>query len=328
MAQPIHNERAKKIFEPTEEYISKAAEILKRGGLVAFPTETVYGLGANALDERAVGKIFEAKGRPCDNPLILHISSADEASLYAEVTPGALALMERFWPGPLTIVLRAADIVPLAARGGLETVALRAPANPVALALIRKIQLPLAGPSANKSGRPSPTRAIDVLNDIGDAVDMILDGGETRIGVESTVVDATERPLAILRPGAVTREMLAAAPVEIAEAWTRSPEKARRSPGTRYRHYAPSVELRLWEDDSQGVFGAEGAWCYMGMRKPPEGALRAIIFATPEEYAHGLFSTMRELERCGAKLIIADFPDVPGLGEAIRNRLSRAAGRY
>lgn len=322
------NVSRKKFFDPTENNISKAGEILKRGGLVAFPTETVYGLGGNALDERAVGKIFEAKGRPSDNPLILHISCADEASLYADVTPEARALMERFWPGPLTIVLRAADIVPLAARGGLDTVALRAPNNSVALALIRETRFPLAGPSANKSGRPSPTRAIDVLNDIGDSVDMILDGGETGIGVESTVVDATERRLAILRPGAVTREMLSAsAPVEIAEAETRSPDKARRSPGTRYRHYAPSVELRLWEDDSPGVFEGARAWCYMGMRKPPEGALRVIIFATPEEYAHGLFSAMRELELCGAKLIIADFPDAPGIGEAIRNRLSRAAGR-
>jgi L-threonylcarbamoyladenylate synthase len=317
----------KKIFEPTDDNISRAAEILKRGGLVAFPTETVYGLGANALDERAVAKIFEAKGRPCDNPLILHISCADEAPLYADVTPGARALMERFWPGPLTIVLRSAGIVPLAARGGLDTVALRAPANPAALALIKKIRLPLAGPSANKSGRPSPTRAIDVLNDIGDSVDMILDGGATNIGVESTVVDATDRRLAILRPGAVTREMLAAAaPAEIAEPEARSPAQARRSPGTRYRHYAPSVELRLWEDDSQSVFDST-AWCYMGMRKPPKGSLQTIIFATPEEYAHGLFSAMRELERCGAKLIIADFPNTPGLGEAIRNRLSRAAGR-
>ncbi|MDR1134184.1 MAG: threonylcarbamoyl-AMP synthase [Synergistaceae bacterium] len=318
----------KKIFDPTDDHISRAAEILKRGGLVAFPTETVYGLGANALDERAVGKIFEAKRRPCDNPLILHILCADEAPLYADVTPEALALMERFWPGPLTVVLRAMHNVPLAARGGLDTVALRAPANPVALALIRESGLPVAGPSANKSGRPSPTRATDVLNDIGDSVEMILDGGATRIGVESTVVDATEPRIAILRPGAVTREMLAEAGLaEITEPCPRSPDKSRRSPGTRYRHYAPSVELRLWEDGSPGVFGGESAWCYMGMKKPPEGALRTIIFATPEEYARGLFSAMRELERCGAKLIIADFPDAPGIGEAIRNRLSRAAGR-
>ena len=142
------------------------------------------------------------------------------------------------------------------------------------------------------------------------------------------MADATEPRLAILRPGAVTREMLAeVTSVEIAEAGTHSPEKIRRSPGTRYRHYAPYVELRLWEDGSPGVFDGDGTWCYMGMRKPPKGALRTIIFATPEEYAHGLFSAMRELERCGAKLIIADFPDMPGIGEAIRNRLSRAAGR-
>jgi L-threonylcarbamoyladenylate synthase len=318
----------KKIFDPTDDNISKAAEILKRGGLVAFPTETVYGLGANALDERAVRKIFEAKGRPPDNPLILHVSCAGEASRYADVTPEAFALMERFWPGPLTVVLRSAGSVPRSARGGLDTVALRAPANKIALAMIRESGLPIAGPSANKSGRPSPTRAIDVSQDIGDSVEMILDGGETRIGVESTVVDATEPRLAILRPGAVTREMLAeVASAEIAETGTRSPDKTRRSPGTRYRHYAPSVELRLWEGASQGVFDGEGAWCYMGMRKPPEGALRKIIFASPEKYAHGLFSAMRELERCGAKLIIADFPDTPGIGEAIRNRLWRAAGR-
>jgi L-threonylcarbamoyladenylate synthase len=166
------------------------------------------------------------------------------------------------------------------------------------------------------------------LNDIGDSVEMILDGGATRIGVESTVVDATEPRIAILRPGAVTREMLAEAGLaEITEAGPRSPDKSRRSPGTRYRHYAPSVELRLWEDGSPGVFGGESAWCYMGMKKPPEGALRTIIFAPPEEYARGLFSAMRELERCGAKLIIADFLDAPGIGDAIRNRLARAAGR-
>ena len=316
-------EQTSKIFAPTGESIARAAEIIKNGGLVAFPTETVYGLGANALDESAVRKIFAAKGRPDDNPLILHVSGIREAALYAAVNQAAEKLMEHFWPGPLTIVLHSLDNVPLAARGGLDTVALRAPMSSVALDLIKKSGVPIAAPSANRSGRPSPTAAEVVWEDLGDSVDMIIDGGRTAIGLESTVVDATGENISILRPGGVTREMLES----IASVDPDSATNSHRSPGTKYRHYAPSLEVRLWEGDGLEVFAKSRGWCYVGMRTPPSGCVKKIIFGTPGEYARGLFSALRELERCGASVIIADLPESAGLGEAIRNRLSRAAGK-
>jgi L-threonylcarbamoyladenylate synthase len=314
-----------KIFKPTPEVISRAADIIKNGGLVAFPTETVYGLGTNALDESAVRKIYEAKGRPSDNPLILHVSDMREASRYASINDVAETLMEHFWPGPLTIVLYALDNVPLSARGGLDTVALRAPLNFIALDLIRKCGVPIAAPSANRSGRPSPTSAGAVWDDLGNNVDMIIDGGSTAIGVESTVIDATGENISILRPGGVTRKMLE----HIADVNSEEAERAEhRSPGTRYKHYAPSIEVRLWDIDGYEVFEqARNSWCYVGIRTPPDGCVKKIVFSSPDEYAHGLFSTMRELEKCGAKLIIADLPENAGLGEAIRNRLFRAAGK-
>jgi L-threonylcarbamoyladenylate synthase len=311
------------IFAPTRETLAKAAEIIKNGGLVAFPTETVYGLGANALDVSAVRKIFDAKGRPQDNPLILHVANIREASLYADMNPSAELLMQHFWPGPLTIVLYASDTVPLVTRGNLETVALRVPMNYIALELIHETGLPIAAPSANRSGRPSPTTAETVRNDLGSAVDMIIDGGESSIGVESTVIDATGEKIAILRPGGVTREMLE----HIVDVEAENPANPARSPGTRHKHYAPSIGVRLWKDDSLDIFSeAAGSWCYLGMRQPPEGAVAQIIFHSPGEYAHELFHALRKLERCGAKLIIADLPEGKGLGAAIRNRLIRAAG--
>ncbi|MDR1965180.1 MAG: threonylcarbamoyl-AMP synthase, partial [Synergistaceae bacterium] len=232
---PCGSPDTKKIFPPTRESIATAAKIIKKGGLVAFPTETVYGLGANALDEDAVKKIFEAKGRPQDNPLILHVANMREASKYAEMNDSAELLMQHFWPGPLTIVLYSLATVPMPTRANLETVALRVPLNNTALALIREAGFPIAAPSANKSGRPSPTNAHAVWDDLGDSVDMIIDGGEPSVGVESTVIDATEGPVSILRPGGVTREMLSAV-VDVDDLGSSSPY---RSPGTRHRHYAP-----------------------------------------------------------------------------------------
>jgi L-threonylcarbamoyladenylate synthase len=315
-------EENRKIFEPTDEALSRAAEIIKNGGLVAFPTETVYGLGANALDESAIKKIFEAKGRPADNPLILHVTGIKEASLYAVMNRAAENLMERFWPGPLTIVLYSRDNVPLSARAGLDTVALRSPMNRAALRLIKMSGTPIAAPSANRSGRPSPTAALDVWDDLGDSVDMILDGGSAPIGLESTVADATAESVSILRPGAVTREMLEA----VADVAGGENAISRRSPGTRHRHYAPSVDVRLWEGESLGVFQNAERWCYVGLRTPPDGFIKKVTFGTPDDYARGLFGALRELEVCGASVIIADMPDNAGLGEAIRNRLSHAAG--
>ena len=311
------------IFAPTENTILRAADIIKNGGLVAFPTETVYGLGANALSDAAVRKIFKAKGRPADNPLILHVASIKEASSYAAMNHVAEKLIEHFWPGPLTIVLYSLDSVPLSARGGLDTVALRSPMNHIALNLIKKSGTPIAAPSANISGRPSPTTAEAVWDDLGDGVDMIIDGGRTAIGVESTVVDATGENVSILRPGGITREMLES----VADIAGEESALTRRSPGTRHRHYAPSAEVRLWECEGFDVFQNSGKWCYIGMRTPPDGFIKKITFDTPENYARGLFSALRELERCGASIIIADIPDSEGLGEAIRNRLFHAAAK-
>jgi len=313
----------KKIFAPTDEAISRAAEIIRNGGLVAFPTETVYGLGADALNDGAIRKIFKAKGRPADNPLILHVTNMREASLYAVLNDAAENLMERFWPGPLTIVLYSRGNVPLAARAGLDTVALRSPMNPIALSLIKMSGTPIAAPSANRSGRPSPTTAEAVWDDLRDGVDMILDGGSTAIGVESTVVDATGGNISILRPGGVTREMLET----IADVVQGEGANRRRSPGTSHRHYAPAVEIRLWEYEGIKIFQNAGKWCYVGMRIPPDGFMKSILFDTLEDYARGLFSALRELESCGASVIIADLPDGAGLGEAIKNRLLHAAGR-
>lgn len=316
-----------RIRPATPENIRAAAEIIKAGGLVAFPTETVYGLGANALDPAAVAKIFAAKGRPQDNPLILHVASIKEAAKYGEMNGCAEALMQHFWPGPLTVVLYSMEEVPEITRGGLDTVALRMPSNPVALALIRESGLPIAGPSANRSGRPSPTTARTVADDLGDAVDMILDDGPTKVGLESTVVDATKSDsIAILRPGGVTREALEKI-VDIEEG--DDDEILYRSPGTRHRHYAPCLPVILWsgEESAFSLPEEDCRWCYIGLKRPPEGAVRVEIFESLEAYAQRFYESLRELESCGADVLVAELPEEAGLGAALRNRLERAAGK-
>lgn len=314
-----------RIRPATRENIRTASEIIRSGGLVAFPTETVYGLGANALDPAAVAKIFAAKCRPQDNPLILHVASIKETMNYGEVNECAEALMQQFWPGPLTIVLYSMDVVPEITRGGLDTVALRMPSNSVALALIRESGLPIAGPSANRSGRPSPTTAHAVALDLGRAVEMILDDGPTNIGIESTVVDATRgNSVAILRPGGITREELKKV-VDIEEG-----EEGifNRSPGTRHRHYAPRLPVILWDGEERSFSLPNGdcRWCYIGLRRPPDGAVRVKIFDSPEEYARQLYESLRELEACEADIIVAELPESAGIGAALRNRLERASG--
>lgn len=318
------------IEKPSKQVIERAAEILRGGGLVAFPTETVYGLGANALDAEAVAKIFAAKRRPADNPLILHVSSISECEKYAELTPAAEVLMQQFWPGPLTIVLYSHELVPLIARANLETVALRAPVDPVARDLIRACGFPIAAPSANRSGRPSPTTAEAVCEDLGDVLDLIIDGGPTAIGLESTVVDATGDRVAILRPGGVTREMLAQCVDLILD---EEEAAAYRSPGNRHRHYAPRLPLILWDREAEGdeVFErVRGiSWCYMGMTELPakvDPPTETIAFDSLAAYAGNLFATMRRLETSGAELIVAELPGDGGLGAALRNRLRKAAG--
>ncbi|MDR3254034.1 MAG: threonylcarbamoyl-AMP synthase [Synergistaceae bacterium] len=330
----IYETSETKIVPATREWIASAAEIIKSGGLVAFPTETVYGLGANALDGGAVGKIFKAKGRPQDNPLILHVSGIRDAMKYAEVNESAEAMMHAFWPGPLTIVMfstASADTdcqVPSVTRANLGTVALRAPLHPVAISLIESTGFPIAAPSANRSGRPSPTTAQAVADDLGDAVDLILDGGPTKIGVESTVVDATRGSVAILRPGGVTEEMLGKV-VDLFEG--DEGDIAHRSPGTRHRHYAPDIPLFLWDGEERDSFvrvlGVR--WCYMGLREPPsdlDTSHRKAIFSSVDEYARELFTKLREFESCGGEIIIAELPDGRNIGGAVRNRLMRAAG--
>ena len=313
------------IVPATEAAIDEAAQIIKSGGLVAFPTETVYGLGADALNPLAVSKIFDAKGRPQDNPLILHVSDIGEAALYADINESAEKLMRKFWPGPLTVVLHSLGAVPSITCGGLDTVALRMPSDPIARALIKAAGLPIAAPSANRSGRPSPTSAHIVAADLGSSVDMILDSGSASLGLESTVVDVTGDTVALLRPGWVTREMLS----EVVTLSEENTDKlAHRSPGTRYRHYAPDLPVILW-DGTENKLPCElagAAWCYMGINAPPGEPVHEIIFHSIEEYAQRLFSSLRNLEKCGADIIIAELPPSGGLGEAVRNRLIRASG--
>ena len=240
------------VRNPEDGELLEAAEVLRNGGLVAFPTETVYGLGGNALDEKAAGKIYAAKGRPSDNPLIAHISCMEELEpLVSEVSTAGKRLAERFWPGPLTLVFPKSEKVPYGTTGGLETLAVRMPSDPVANRLIRLAGIPVAAPSANTSGRPSPTTAEHVWQDLAGKIEMIVDGGPVGIGLESTIVDVSGDEPVILRPGAITQEMIGEllGKVELDPAIT-GPLKENvrpKAPGMKYRHYAPKGELVLVE---------------------------------------------------------------------------------
>jgi len=323
---------------PDPEIIGRAAAVIRRGGLVAFPTETVYGLGANALDARAVRRVFEVKGRPPDNPLIVHVAAASEmAGLVRKVPPVALQLGERFWPGPLTLVLPAAPGVPREVTAGLDTVAVRMPAHPVALALIRAAGVPVAAPSANTSGRPSPTTAAHVFEDLGGKIEIILDGGPAPVGVESTVLDLTTDVPTVLRPGGVTVEALAAVLGEVRG----SPgETARpRSPGMKYRHYAPRGRVILVEGSPAAQTAAirelarehagrrvvilaadESAALYPGHTVVTYGPRRDL-----GEVARRLYEALRRCDELGAEVILAEATARAGLGLAVWDRLRRAA---
>lgn len=311
------------------EILRRAARILRNGGLVVFPTETVYGLGANALDGKAVRKIFEVKGRPADNPLIVHVADPAAAEEVAYVPEAGAGLMKRFWPGPLTLVMPARSIVPPEVTAGLSTVAVRMPAQRIALELIRLAEVPVAAPSANLSGRPSPTDAAAVEEDLGEKVEIILDGGSTCFGVESTVLDITGERAVLLRPGGASieslEEFLGYSPLQ---AGSGAPV-SRRSPGTRYRHYAPKVPLLLREDES--VWARVAPWepaerAYIGIRPPVVPFAFVRLFPDVESYARCLFSVFREMEKAGAKVIVADWPEEAGMGLALRDRLRRASG--
>ena len=313
--------------------IEQAARVLRAGGLVAFPTETVYGLGADAENVGAVEHIFAVKGRPSAHPLIVHIGSADQLQDWAaDVPKPARLLAERFWPGPLTLVLWRSNRVPFAVTGGLETVALRVPDHPVALALLSAFAGGVAAPSANRFGSVSPTTAHHVREDLGSAVDVVLDGGPCEVGVESTIVDVTGEQLAILRPGGVAREDLEGALGHSMPMRSNSPIRA---PGQHPSHYAPRARVILVEPDE--VVGEaqrlQAQGCRVGALLPPafehSSGTGHVVLLVPEsmaEYARKIYEVLREFDRRGCDVIVAASPPREGLGLAIADRLRRAAG--
>lgn len=324
--------------------IDEAAEVLKEGGLVAFPTETVYGLGANALDPDAVAKIFEAKGRPSDNPLIVHISRASNiGELTPMITPKVIRLIDCFWPGPLTLVLPKKDTVPNITTGGLNTVAIRLPDDPVALELIKKAGCPIAAPSANISGRPSPTKAEHVIADLDGEIDVILKGGDCRVGIESTVLDLTGEVPIILRPGIITAENIEAAiggkvemdPTivmdranDVSDGTERNEDGfAPKAPGMKYTHYAPKADMTIIEGQRNRVKSEiqrlKGLNEHLGLK------VGVILFEEKAfvEAAHEFFARLRDLDDQEVDLILAGaLSDQDGVGFAVMNRMLKSAG--
>jgi L-threonylcarbamoyladenylate synthase len=306
--------------------IDEAAATLRAGGLVAFPTETVYGLGAHALDADAVRRIFAAKGRPADNPLIVHLgAAADLDTVVASVSPLARRLAARYWPGPLTLVLPAAPEVPAVTRGGLATVAVRVPDHPVALRLLRAAGVPVAAPSANRSGRPSPTTADHVRADLGDTVDVIVDGGPCELGVESTVVDASGEVPVVLREGMITREELG---VE-AEAST-TPDELAASPGTRYRHYRPACRVQIAPRGGSAATASQLAHAgervgLVGSEPVPPDVIDVARVVDAADLAARLYGSLRAGEAAGVDVLVVEAVDEAGVGRAVMDRLRRAA---
>ena len=315
-----------------------AAELLRSGGLVALPTETVYGLGANGLDETAVAKIFAAKGRPNDNPLILHIASAEELPLYcAEIPPVAYRLAAAFWPGALTLVLWRKPIVPDAVTAGLGTVAVRCPDHPLTLAVIAAAGVPVAAPSANTSGRPSPTTAAHVLEDMEGKIDAVLDGGACHIGVESTILDLTTNPPHLLRPGGVSVEDIQAVIGSI-DTCTKAVGSAETpvAPGMKYRHYAPRAPMTLLTGSAAQTAAhiaaqageQDGILCF-GEFAPQFAAFPHVItmgrMGHSEEQAHVIFGALRRFDALAVPHIYAQCPEETALGLAVVNRLKKAA---
>jgi L-threonylcarbamoyladenylate synthase len=331
--------------QPDKAILSQAARILVSGGLVAFPTETVYGLGANGLEAQAVAKIFQAKGRPSDNPLILHIAEANEVLQLVQTIPAnAWALMERYWPGPLTIVMERKSVVPDQVTGGLNTVAIRLPNSVIARELIRLTGLPIAAPSANLSGRPSPTTAQAVFADLAGRVDAVLDGGPCDIGVESTVVDCTTPVPTLLRPGGITLEMLmeTLGEVEIDPALEQA-QLVPKAPGMKYTHYAPAAPMTLLQGDGAAVAAAltEKVLQAVGQGKRigavvsaetaallPPGVQLAIYGHRGDagEIAVNLYNALLSFDQNKVDVIYAEGISESGLGLAVMNRLRKAAG--
>lgn len=327
--------------------ISRGGEILRNGGLVAFPTETVYGLGGNALDPQASIKIYAAKGRPSDNPLIVHIARMEDlAPIVKEIPEKAKILAEKYWPGPLTMILPKAEIVPNETTGGLDSVAVRFPSDRIAQELIKAAGGYVAAPSANTSGRPSPTTAQHVEEDLGGAIEMIIDGGQVGIGLESTIVDFTEDVPVVLRPGYISLEMLqeTLGDVKMDKGLLITDNSVRpKAPGMKYRHYAPKADLAIVEGETEAVIRkitelageAEAAGKVVGiiatdetMDRYPAGCIVKSIGSREEEetIAHHLYEVLREFDECEAKVIYSEAFFTPRMGQAIMNRLLKAAG--
>jgi L-threonylcarbamoyladenylate synthase len=339
--------------DPAAETIRAAADILRAGGLVAFPTETVYGLGALALETSAVARLFDAKGRPATDPAIVHLSDADQLSVVAdEIPPIAVALAARFWPGPLTLILRKSSRVPDAVTAGLGTVGVRVPAHPVALALLAAVGTPIAAPSANRFSKPSPTRAAHVVADLDGRIDLVLDAGPTDIGVESTVVDLTSDQPTVRRPGGLPIESLRELIPGVGVMYQSGDVSQRQlAPGQLAKHYAPRAKLTLYVGDmwsiaerlGRDVRARAAAGVRVGILAPEEdlmamaptiaavaagGRVRTAAYGArgdTSRAAHELFDALRRLDEEGVDEILASAPVPDGLGLAIHDRLTRAA---
>jgi L-threonylcarbamoyladenylate synthase len=320
---------------PDPAAIEQAAKILRDGGTVAFPTETVYGLGADAMNAAAVQEVFDAKGRPADNPLIVHIASPDGVVRFArDLSPKGIRLARRFWPGPLTLVTSSRAEVPRVVTAGLSTVALRVPDHPVALALLKKFDGGIVGPSANTSGRPSPTSAGHVYDDLKGKIDLILDAGPTMIGIESTVVDVTIDPPAILRKGGLAIEDILQ---EIGNVQVGgSSDVLRRSPGTSHRHYAPRASviivspgnregLQLFLVGAKAAGKSAGTITYSEHMNDGGVEHRIVLSPSVELYARDLFRALRELDKKGIDIILVEGVEEKGIGAAVMDRLRKAA---
>ena len=327
--------------ELNDETIARGAEILKRGGLLGIPTETVYGLGANALDADACRRIYEAKGRPQDNPLIIHIPDSSWLPRYCRSVPeSAYRLADAFWPGPLTMILPKQDIVPMRTTGGLDTVGVRCPNHPVTLALIRAAGVPIAAPSGNTSGRPSPTTAADMMEDMDGKIDGVFDGGACSVGVESTIIDLTCTPPRLLRAGGLPLEalqdVLGEVIVDKCITQLMTDGEHPKAPGMKYRHYAPKAPVTVVTGD-----GAKSA-AYIAAHAPTSAGVICFSEFVPmfssqvvhdlgseldkSEQARRVFDALREFDATSVPEIYAQCPDEAGLGLAIGNRLKKAAG--
>ncbi len=333
--------------KPLASQLTRAAEILASGGLVAFPTETVYGLGGNALNADAAAHIYEAKGRPSDNPLIVHIAKPSDAEKYAYTNELYQKLADAFMPGPLTVVLPKKDIVPLSVTGGLDSVGIRCPGHPAARELIRLAGVPIAAPSANRSGRPSPTTAAHCVDDLDGRIDCIVDGGESEVGLESTIVKIVGDTLRLLRPGAITLDMLREICPKIemdAGVLDQLPDGvAPQAPGMKYRHYAPLAKVYLIRDAGNGDFDEKvirflqeklekepktGILCFDEYAPLLSGEHILTFGAKEDEKAHShlLFDRLRRFDETDAPEIYATAGSTEGIGLALYNRMLKAAG--